>query len=72
MFRTKCSKGRMNFSRRVELNIKRSLHGFAFAILFLAMLVFSSSLTSAEVITYAYDNAGQVKKAIYGDNEAIG
>jgi len=71
MFRTKCSKGRMNFSRRVELNIKRSLHGFAFAILFLAMLVFSSSLTSAEVITYAYDNAGQVKKVIYANGATI-
>ena len=60
MFRTKCSKGRMNFSRRVELNIKRRLHGFVFAI-FLTLLAITSALASTEVITYNYDDAGQVK-----------
>ena len=54
------------------MNMKRSLRRFTFALLFLAILAFSSSLASAETITYDYDNAGQVKKVIYGDNEAIG
>ena len=54
------------------MNIKRRLHGITFAIFFLAMLALISPLATAEVITFDYDNAGQVKKVTYGDNEAIG
>jgi hypothetical protein len=61
----------MNFSRRGELDIKRRLNKITFALFFLAVLAFSSSLASAEVITYEYDNAGQVKKVIYGVKTAI-
>jgi heme/copper-type cytochrome/quinol oxidase subunit 4 len=42
------------------LNIKRRLHGFVFAI-FLTLLAITSALASTEVITYNYDDAGQVK-----------
>ena len=53
------------------MNIKRRLHGITFALFFLAMLAFTSSLATAEVITYDYDNAGQVKKAIYGTGATV-
>ena len=61
----------MNFSRRGELDIKKRSPRIIFALFFLAVLAFSSSLASAEVITYEYDNAGQVKKVIYGVKTAI-
>lgn len=57
--------------RRGELNIKRRLHRFTFALFFLAVLAFTSSLASAELITYDYDNAGQVKRVIYGNGTTI-
>ena len=53
------------------MDIKRRLNKITFALFFLAVLAFSSSLASAEVITYEYDNAGQVKKVIYGVKTAI-
>ena len=53
------------------MNIKRRLNRFTFALLCLAMLAFTSSLAIAEVITYDYDNAGQVKKVIYGNGATI-
>ena len=51
--------------------MKRSLRRFTFALLFLAILAFSSSLASADVITYDYDNAGQVKKATYAAGTTV-
>ena len=42
------------------MNIKRRLHGFVCAI-FLTLLAITSALASTEVITYNYDDAGQVK-----------
>jgi len=53
------------------LNIMHGLNKFLFSLCFLAMLVFTSSLASSEVITYDYDNAGQVKKVIYGNGATI-
>jgi len=53
------------------LNNTRRLQGLFFALLFLTLSVFTSSLTSAEVITYDYDNAGQVKKVVYGNGATI-
>ena len=53
------------------MDIKRRLNTFIIALFSLIMLAFSSSLASAETITYDYDNAGQVKKVIYGVKTAI-
>ena len=53
------------------MNINRILFRFTFALLFLARFAFSSSLASAEVITYDYDNAGQVKKATYAAGTTV-
>jgi len=53
------------------LNNTRRLQGLFFALLFLTLSVFTSSLTSAEVITYDYDNAGQVKKVIYANGATV-
>jgi hypothetical protein len=46
------------------LNNTKRLQGLFFALLFLALLAFISSVASAEVITYDYDNAGQVKNKL--------
>jgi len=43
------------------VNNTRRLQSLFFALFSLAILVFASSLASAEVITYDYDNAGQTK-----------
>jgi len=53
------------------LNNKRKVTRFTFTLLFLALLAFTSSLATAEVITYDYDNAGQVKKVIYGNGATM-
>jgi len=53
------------------LNNKRKVSRFTFALLFLAMLAFTASLATAEVITYDYDNSGQVKKATSGEETAF-
>ena len=53
------------------MNIKRRLKSFTFALLFLALFAFSSSLATAEVITYNYDNAGQVKKVTNANGATV-
>jgi len=60
-----------NFIRRGELNMERRLKRLSFALFFLTILAFISSLASAEVITYDYDNAGQVKKVIYANGATV-
>jgi hypothetical protein len=62
---------KLGYIRRGELNMKRRLTKIKFALLFLAMLAFTASLTSAEVITYDYDDAGQVKTVIYLNASAM-
>jgi hypothetical protein len=42
----------------------RRLQSLFIALFSLVGLAFTSSIASAEVITYAYDNAGQVKNGV--------
>ena len=53
------------------MDIKKRSPRIIFALFFLAVLAFTSSLASAEVITYEYDNAGQVKKVIYANGATV-
>ena len=39
--------------------------------LILCLLIIAPAFASAEVITYDYDNAGQVKKANYGEGTTV-
>ena len=50
--------------RRGEVNTTRRSQSIFFALCSLVGLASTSSLASAEVITYDYDNAGQVTKVI--------
>jgi len=63
------------------LNNNRRIKRFTYLLLFLTLLSFTPSLASAEIITYDYDNAGQlpdcfhmskaVKGLIFGDDREV-